>query len=188
MKKVMKAAVAAGAAGALMLGGAGTFALWNATDDLDDAGTVTTGHLTMTTVPASGAWEDISVPATPVAFDAISETIVPGDTVKFTQNVTISAEGKNLSGELVIGNTAAAIPADLAGHVTVAVAATTSGPNISVVGNTITFSKPGTYTVPVTITVAFAKGNLTDAKTPAVTMDEAIDLPALSLTLNQTRA
>ncbi|SEE63416.1 alternate signal-mediated exported protein, RER_14450 family [Arthrobacter alpinus] len=185
MKKVMKAAIAAGAAGALLLGGAGTFALWNATGDLDDAGTVTTGHLTM--VNGTGAWQDISVPLAPVVFDATTETIVPGDTVRYSQNVTISAEGKNLAGELVVGNTAVVIPADLAGQVTVAVAPTAVA-GTSVAGTTVTFSEPGTYIVPVTITVAFAKGNLTDAITPAATMSKAIDLPALSLTLNQTRS
>ncbi|MHA7304939.1 alternate-type signal peptide domain-containing protein [Arthrobacter sp. TMN-49] len=87
----MKAAIAAGAAGALMFGGAGTFALWNGSGDVS-AGTVTTGHLLLDTA-AAGVWQDVSVPATPVAFNPATDTIVPGDIVEYKQTVTIDADG-----------------------------------------------------------------------------------------------
>ncbi|WP_054010270.1 alternate-type signal peptide domain-containing protein [Arthrobacter sp. ERGS1:01] len=185
MKKVLKSGLAAGAAAALLLGGAGTFALWQGSGNID-AGTVSTGHLTLDTTTTPGTWADVSADVLPAnaAFDPATQHIVPGDTVEFSQTVKISADGKNLKGALTVG-TLAAIPAALQPDVTVTVAATASGTGISAAGNVITFTEPGTYSVPVTITVAFAKG--TTGSTLAATMNQPIALDALALTLNQTR-
>lgn len=185
MKKVMKAAIAAGAAGALLLGGAGTMALWSA-DDTVDAGTVTTGHLTLETGPA-GAWTDTSVDAADADFDPLTDHLVPGDTVEFSQTVTIGADGKNLKGELTVGDLAAAVPGALTDEVTVTVAAEPTDPNLTVAGNVVSFSAPGSYDVPVKITVVFDKGVLGTVPTPAAEMEADIDLTALTLTLNQVR-
>lgn len=181
MKKVMKAAVAAGAAGALLLGGAGTYALWSASSEVD-AGTVTTGHLTLDTA-TPGTWVDSSADAADTAFDPTSDHIVPGDTVTYTQVVTIGADGKNLKGALTVG-TLDAIPAALAGQVTVAVAPT-AVPGVTVEGSEVSFAAQGSYPVPVTITVNFDAG--ATGSTPDTTMDEAVNLNALELTLNQVR-
>lgn len=185
MKKVLKASLAAGAAGALLLGGAGTFALWQGTGTIG-AGTVTTGHLTLSTA-APGTWTDISPDVLPAnaTFDPATAHIVPGDTVKFSQTVTISADGKNLKGALTVG-TLGAIPVALQDDVTVTLAATATGPNVSVAGDVVSFTAPGSYAVPVTITVAFKKGTAAGDTFPA-TMDKAIDLNTLALTLNQER-
>lgn len=182
MKKIMKAAIAAGAAGALMLGGAGTFALWNGSGDVS-AGTVTTGHLLLNTA-AAGVWQDVSVPATPVAFDPVTETIVPGDILEYKQTVTIDADGKNLQGELTVG-ALDAVPAALVGQVTLNLDADATAPGLTQVGNVISFAAPGSYAVPITITVTFAEG--TAGSSPAGTMDEPIDLGALELALDQVR-
>ncbi|MGO2539999.1 MAG: alternate-type signal peptide domain-containing protein [Specibacter sp.] len=183
MKKVMKAAIAAGAAGALLLGGAGTMALWSADTDIN-AGTVSTGHLTLDS-SAAGAWADASADAASTIFDPATDHLVPGDTVEFSQTVTIGADGKNLKGELTVGDLASAVPTELADDVTVTVAAAPTDPNLTVVGSTVSFAEPGTYDVPVTITVAFAAG--TAGSTADTTMDTPMDLTALSLTLNQVR-
>lgn len=182
MKKVMKAAIAAGAAGALLLGGAGTMALWSVDTDID-AGTVTTGHLTLDAT-ATGVWTDTSADAATTDFVPATDHLVPGDTVTYAQTVTIGADGKNLKGELTVG-TLDAVPAALADDVTVTVAAAPTDPNLTVVGSVVSFAEPGSYDVPVTITVAFAAG--TAGSTADTTMDTPIDLTALSLTLNQVR-
>lgn len=186
MKKVMKAAIAAGAAGALMLGGAGTFALWNATDAID-AGAVSTGQLMLDTTTSPGVWNDVSVPATPVLFDAVNETIVPGDTLEFTQTVTIKADGKNLKGELIVGQLAA-LPANLLSEATVDLDVDHAAAGLSEDAGVLSFDEPGTYNIPVTITVVFPKGDLTTALTPDTTMEQTIDFSSLTLTLNQVRA
>ncbi|PYI37601.1 hypothetical protein CVS30_14465 [Arthrobacter psychrolactophilus] len=182
MKKVMKAAIAAGAASALLLGGAGTYALWNGTDDIN-AGTVTTGHLTLDAT-AAGVWSDASTDAANTTFNPATDRLVPGDTVTFEQTVSISAEGKNLKGALEVG-TLNAVPVALAGQVSVDLAADATAAGLSKVGNVISFAAPGNYDIPVTITVTFDAG--TAGSTPVGTMDQALDLGALTLNLNQVR-
>lgn len=183
MNKVMKAGIAAGAAGVLLLGGAGTFALWNDSTSVD-AGSVSTGHLKLN-ASAAGAWTDISGADPGVAFNPATDHIVPGDTVKFAQTVTIDADGKNLKGALTVGNLASAIPASLSADVQVSIAADLTAPNVSSAGNVISFTAPGTYEVPVTITVSFAKG--TTASTADTTMDQTVNLDNLALSLDQVR-
>lgn len=183
MKKVMKAAIAAGAAGALMLGGAGTFALWNATDTLDNAGTVSTGHLKLDTT-AAGVWKDISAGAPGVAFAPATGKLVPGDTVEFKQTVQIVASGANLKGALTV-DSLGAVPVALTDQVTVDLAIDATASGLTKAGNVVSFAAPGTYDVPVTITVGFIKG--TAGSTPVGTMDQAVTLAALGLALDQVR-
>lgn len=177
MKKIMKAAIAAGAAGALLLGGAGTMALWSASDDVD-AGTVSTGHLTLD-ASAAGTWSDISVGAATTTFVPGTDHIVPGDVLAYSQTVTIGADGKNLKGDLVAtGLTGgSALPAGVSIDVDVDDSAVGVSHDA---GGIITFGAADTYEVPVTVTLTFD-----EAATGS--MDAAIDLGSMSLTLNQVR-
>ncbi|GAA2956012.1 MULTISPECIES: alternate-type signal peptide domain-containing protein [Glutamicibacter] len=183
MKKTTKATIAAVAAGALLLGGAGTVARWQATENVD-AGTVATGHLTLDATTTPGAWTDISAGEPGVPFDPANDEIVPGDTLSFDQVVAISAEGKNIKGELSVG-AAGAVPAELADDVTIVLDVDEAAAGLTEVGDVLSFEGEGTYNLPVKITVAFAEG--TEASTPDTTMDVPVDLTALSLTLNQVR-
>lgn len=86
MNKLTKAGIATAAGIALLMGGAGTLAFWNDGAGLG-GGTVTAGHLNLTSA-GDGAWdEDL-------------DFIVPGDTVTYTETLTLSAVGDNLSFEL----------------------------------------------------------------------------------------
>lgn len=184
MKKVTKATIAAAAAGVLLLGGAGTIARWQATEEIN-AGTVTTGQLTLTAT-AEGTWEDTSADAANPTFVPTTDRLVPGDTVVYSQIVTIGADGKNLKGALTVGDLASVVPVELAAHVTVTVAPKPTDPKLTVVDNVVSFAEPGNFDVPVTITVAFAEG--TENSTPNATMEKAVNLNALSLTLDQVRS
>lgn len=186
MKKITKAAVAAGAAAALMLGGAGSLALWNDSKTVD-AGKVTTGHLTLDAT-AAGTWTDTSIGAGTTAFVPGTDHLVPGDTVVYSQTVTIAADGKNLRGKLTVGALDAAVPEALAEDVTVTIAAAPTDPKLTLIGSDeVSFAEPGSYEVPVTITVLFEKGVLGTVPTPAAEMGADIDLTALTLTLDQVR-
>lgn len=179
MKKVTKAAVAAGAAGALLLGGAGTFALWNGSGEVD-AGSVSTGHLNLNVSPA-GTWADISTDAVSASFVPATDKLVPGDTVTYTQTVSIDADGKNLKGTLVVGDLVdGTTPLPSGVSVGVVPAVDPLNADLSVDESTVTFAKPGSYDVDVTVTVAFAK-NETEST------DQTIDLGKLTLSLNQVR-
>jgi len=57
MKKSVKGGIALGAGLLLLLGGGGTFALWNVTANVS-AGTVETGHLTIDTAATTDQWYD----------------------------------------------------------------------------------------------------------------------------------
>ncbi|AIY03643.1 hypothetical protein ART_4044 [Arthrobacter sp. PAMC 25486] len=171
MKKVTKAAVAAGAAAALMLGGAGSLALWNDSKTVD-AGTITTGHLKMTS--DTGKWTD----AANAVFDPITDHIVPGDTLTFNQTVTIEADGKNLKGKLTVPELSedlANLPEDTTVNLTVVPPA-----GVTLTEGAYSFDGPGTYAVPVSITIVFPEA-------AEATMNHAINVGSLALTLEQVR-
>jgi alternate signal-mediated exported protein len=157
MNKAMKGAIAAGAAGILLLGGAGTFALWSDSQDID-AGTVSTGQLSLTA--ATGTWTETDS-ETPIPNIATYQ-IVPGDSLTYTTVVTIKAEGENLKARLTV-------PSILEAPVTDDTNATVTDVNldvdfqiddedvagIKVDGNIVSFDEVATYAIPVSITVDF---------------------------------
>lgn len=183
MNKATKGALAAGAAGILLLGGAGTFALWEDSAGIT-GGTVSSGDLDL--AMAAGTWAQTATPGT--AIDINTFDIVPGDSLTYTTTITATATGDNLQGELKIaGSTFVtafnALPPE---HVTATVAHTAvDGGGLLVDDlnpNLMTFVDSATpYTFDVKITVAFssAANELDD-------QELAIVLPALALTLEQT--
>jgi len=86
MNKLVKGSIAAAAGIALLLGGAGTFALWSDGATLNP-GTVTAGELDLV-ANADGAW----VPALTY--------VVPGDVTTYTETFDISAVGDTLNAEI----------------------------------------------------------------------------------------
>lgn len=94
MKKTTKGAIAAGAAAALLLGGAGTLAFWSDSEPID-AGAIQAGNLTLDV--ALGTWSDATPgTATGTAFDPAVDRIVPGDIIEYTTQATVNGIGKNL--------------------------------------------------------------------------------------------
>jgi alternate signal-mediated exported protein len=114
MNKLTKGAIAGAAGVALLLGGAGTFALWNTTVGVA-SGKISTGTLAFGT-RANATWSDDSG-ATPTAFNPATQKIVPGDVVSLTQDITINATGKNLKAELAYVPSSITIPSDLAPYI-----------------------------------------------------------------------
>ena len=101
MNKLIKGAVAGAAGVALLLGGAGTFALWNSTATVN-VGSVASGTLSIAT-SGSAVWKNVSSDEEDggTVIPAIgSYQIVPGDTLELTQVVTIDATGNNLAATL----------------------------------------------------------------------------------------
>jgi len=83
MNKLVKGSIAGAAGVALLLGGAGTLALWNDSASIN-AGTVTSGVLDVATGTA-GSWSpDLDL-------------IVPGDTIVYTETLDVTATGDNLN-------------------------------------------------------------------------------------------
>ena len=197
MNKLVKGSIAGAAGIALLLGGAGTFALWNDSVVVQSA-TVQTGKLEIAKT-GTPTWSDVSASgSTGATFDPATQKIVPGDTVRLSQTVTISGEGKNLKARFALSDLAAAIPTALSNQITVAGetftpvtvkltptlsgqgAAITAVPNQTNVFEVAPTSGTSSYTV--TVDVAF------DSRTNAkVGQTQTVDLSKVNFTLTQTR-
>jgi alternate signal-mediated exported protein len=169
MNKLVKGSIAGAAGIALLLGGAGTFALWNATATVS-AQTITAGTLSLT-ANANGVWTQDGTPIT-----ASTYRIIPGTKLIFTQTLTVNAVGDGLKADLTYSgftgsNTLAPITEEM-----LEVTSTTA----TVAGSTLRFT-PGTSTVNVKLTVAFPP-------TVETGQNAVLDLSALNFTLTQTVA
>lgn len=101
MHKIVTGTIAGAAGIALLLGGAGTFALWNANAS-SAAGAVSSGTLTLTAVN-DGVWTDITNGRS-ATIDPSSVLMVPGNKYQFTQTLNIGATGQDLRANLTYAN------------------------------------------------------------------------------------
>lgn len=100
MNRLFKGAIAGAAGVALLLGGAGTFALWNNTADVGTDAVIDAGHLRFGTVPP-GEWY-VNGGDTPLTDEDISAmAVVPGEILEYhVDGIEIIAHGDNLLAEL----------------------------------------------------------------------------------------
>lgn len=198
MNRNAKGAIAVGAATLLLLGGGGTFALWN-TSSTVNAGTVESGHLTAS--PFTGSWVDQNGDA----FAPATDSAVPGDVLTYTATSTISAEGQNLEFTAFIDPTTiqAALaagwtlnPADIDVSVTTAsgftAAVAASGSDYSPAGlptniDVIGLSAP-TATGTLTYSFKISFGSNSGAGVDNSTHDNTSVLDGLTLTVQQVFA
>lgn len=96
MNKMTKGAVITGLGVALLLGGSGTLAVWNA-DQSTNAGVIASGELDV--AAGQGVWTDAKTGDPVVIKDYRA---VPGDSLKYTQPLTVTLEGDNVSAVLSI--------------------------------------------------------------------------------------
>jgi alternate signal-mediated exported protein len=150
MKKATKGALAAAAAGTLMVGGAGSLAFWTGTGTV--AGTnISSGSITMGAETCTGTglhgWQF----ADSGAFSASTSKIVPGDSISKVCTFSLALAGDNIGADLTLTN-----PATFTGGSTLATALGTPTATFAVDGATATqVTAAGTYAIKVTVTVAF---------------------------------
>lgn len=165
MNKLTKASIAGAAAVALLLGGAGTLALWNDTASIS-GGTITSGTLDITS--STGSWN-----ADPTLW-------VPGDSFTYTGTLEISATGDNLEAELSVDASSIVGDNDFADALEVSFTATgaaiSGGPNVF----TVT-PGAGTLSVNVTVVVEFPE----DSVIGTVAQNQSVDLDAINFLLQQ---
>ena len=160
MNKLTKGAIAGAAGIALLLGGAGSFALWNGTASAS-AGSIQSGSLSLTAA-ADGTWTNITGGGSTKITTIGSFRIVPGDHLRFTQTLNIAGTGDDLSASLTstLGSGTNAITGLVTG---LTLATATDGGNILTVGTapvtTVTMTKAGTASVVATIDVNFPSGS-----------------------------
>jgi alternate signal-mediated exported protein len=165
----VKGSVAAAAGVAVLLGGAGTFALWNANGAIGTTGTET-GSLTAEFGDTT-SWQDVTTGAANPIADIAAFRMVPGDTVVGTTTVDVTATGENL----LVDATLDAEAADLPEGVTATVVLTDGGTEVT----SLQGSNAGeTYNLSAAVTLTFAA----DA---AGSMTEPIDLTKVTIDLQQ---
>ena len=178
MKKQTKAAVAAGAGAILLLGGLGTLAFWSDDANLGGGGTITSGQLSLGECEGDGSWEDVN--AGPI--DIGTFRIVPGDTVRYTCNTELVAEGDNLTATLTADLGGVTGDAELQSRLQRSVTATLNGTPLPPTGDGVqVIANDGSdQPISVVVTIAF------DPNTPdQVGQGQSVDLSAMSLRLEQ---
>lgn len=174
MNKLIAGSIAGAAGIAILLGGAGSFALWTATDTVN-AGQIKAGTLTLDAV-GTGVWTNVTNTPTAV-IDPATFKIVPGNTLEYSQDLTIVASGDDLSA--ILTSNGGAITGTITG-LTTSLEATSTSPNVTVVGGAITVTDSATpATVHAVLTVAYPVGS-TDGQDGTASFTDA------TFTLSQT--
>jgi alternate signal-mediated exported protein len=93
MNKLVKGSIAGAAGIALLLGGAGTFAVWNDTATLS-APNIQAGYLQLDTATA-GKWTKDGAEINPTTYK-----VIPGTTLVYTQTLKVDAVGTGLKARL----------------------------------------------------------------------------------------
>jgi len=172
MNKATKGALAAVAAGTLMLGGAGTLAYWTSAQNVSGAN-VNTGHLTLGAPDCSVAsgthgWKFNGA-------DYVSQVLVPGDQLTEVCNLTLGLAGDNIGATLAItGGAIGATGTELTKSVVFKEGATTIPDGTVVTG-------AGSHTYQATLTVTLPTG-------ATASQDVATALSDVTLTASQTHA
>ena len=161
MNKSTKGALAAGAAAILLLGGAGSLAYWNATQDAGTAD-IKSGNITLsvpdcTTAGGSHGWQlengDAYVPGT--------TKVVPGDTISKVCDMTLVLTGEHIGANLTF-DSAGLTPAS--GDTSTLENELTPDATFTVDGGAYApITAPGTHDVRATISVDFDGPDATNA-------------------------
>ena len=171
-----KGIVAVAAGTALLLGGAGSYALWTTSVDLG-TGTIESGDLGLTL--GTAAWELDGLIGGPIAIPAAdlnAVRIVPGDVLELTQTVDVTLVGDTIEADLTVDAGTAFASGDLADHVDVALAID----GAAAANGTFRVTPENAGELTATVTITF------DQATPALAgTDETLDLAELGFTLTQ---
>lgn len=192
MNKATKGAVAAGAAAVLLLGGLGSFALWQ-DDETVAGGTINSGELNFEPT-GTPVWTDISDDIggeVVIGPDPSGYLIVPGDVLEYTNQYTVNSAGENLEATItaafgqVVADGATPTPgstqlaAALTAAASVGVGTGTTLPNGSAVELPLTSP---TQTIDVNVRITF-----NEATTDLIAQNGTVNLNQFTLTLDQVR-
>lgn len=98
MNKMIKGAAFAGVGVALLLGGGGTLANWNVEKEAP-AGTIISGDLDL--AAPQGSWTSSKGGGEIIKIEEYK--VVPGETLTYTQDLTLTIEGDQLAARLEVG-------------------------------------------------------------------------------------
>ena len=171
-RKSLKGVIALAAAGLVLAGGGGTYALWSDQVTLN-GGNVNSGELKLVDTQP-GTWFDLSSGTATAIADISTFRVVPGDVIEYRVVTTIAADGDNLKATL------AADPASVTGDPELlADMAVTTGITVGGVAQTAITEADDAKQIDVAVDFDFAAASLN------ATQLETLDLSALQLTLTQ---
>jgi alternate signal-mediated exported protein len=102
MNRSTKGALAASAAGALLLGGAGSLAYWNS-NQIVGGGAIDSGTLTLTQEVGQSCTDwALDTEGGPTAYTPGTTQLVPGDVITRTCEYTVTASGAHLAADLTM--------------------------------------------------------------------------------------
>ncbi|PZF13789.1 alternate-type signal peptide domain-containing protein [Curtobacterium sp. MCPF17_011] len=177
MRSIVTGTIAAATGITLLLGGGGSFALWNA-DASTRSSTVHAGDLALTANP-DGVWTDITNGhSDPVDISAVR--MVPGNAYQFHQTFDVTATGDDLSADLSWTPLDITGDAELRQAVTSSLAVTSDSAALTPAGRTSWLVRPsaGVSVLDVTATIGLSSDVTTGE-------DQTIDLSGLTFTLTQ---
>ncbi|CAM3031837.1 alternate-type signal peptide domain-containing protein [Skermania piniformis] len=179
MNQKVKGAMAAAAGGILLLGGLGSYALWEDSENIG-GGPISSGELSIDPV-GTPTWEDVSdITPGPIA-DISNFLIVPGDVLEYHASYMIAASGDNLKATLTADQAGITGDPALLAHVSSELAVTGLADGGSAGVYTVTDADAGSA-IDVVVTLTF------DRDTPdQVAQNEAINLADFNLALQQVR-
>ncbi|MCJ1714657.1 alternate-type signal peptide domain-containing protein [Microbacterium sp. M1A1_1b] len=180
MHKIITGTIAGAAGVALLLGGAGTFALWNANASTA-ATAVSSGTLTLSAAN-DGVWTDVTNGRS-ATINPASVLMVPGNKYQFTQTLNIGATGQDLKANLTYATQSITGDAALVAATTKTLSVTSA--STSVVQST---SNANTFVVsPSTATSAVKVLFTIELPSSATTgQNGTVNVGALAFTLTQT--
>lgn len=172
MNKFAKGSIAATAGIVLLLGGVGSLAYWNDAVALDGVA-VEAGVLKLDAVNADWA-------------DDANEAWVPGNKNEYTAQLQLTAEGKDIKGEIAIDGASYDVAAATAAGFAITLATdgvakiaknggtptdVTTELTFDEATDTFTFTEPGVYTIPVSVTIELPYGTVADNAAQGATID-----------------
>lgn len=178
MKKATKGALAAVAAGTLLVGGAGSLAYWTGSSPISGATTINSGKLSLSAVTCTGTGlHDWQYASDSSVFTPATSKVVPGDKISKVCSTTLTMAGDHIAADLSLNTPASFAAANgLTAELVPSADFVVDGATQTHVGGA------GTYTVKVTVTVDFPRG--------AVANNGSQDLSASlnALTVSATQA
>ncbi|MDV6304948.1 MULTISPECIES: alternate-type signal peptide domain-containing protein [Rhodococcus] len=181
MNKATKGAIAAGAAAVLLLGGLGSYALWQDTETVT-GGEINSGELYFDPVANTANWTE-TTSGTVIGTDPSGFLIVPGDVLEYTTDYNVTWAGNNLLASITADFADVTGDAELEAALAGATVSVNGGPNVpngDPVSLPLGATSPTLITVAVTIPFDIDTGGL-------IAQDESVSLADITLTLDQVR-
>lgn len=159
MNKMTKGALATGLGVALLIGGGGSLAVWN-TSAQASAGQIVAGNMGLQA--AAGTWTNSAGTNVTTKMTAGTYRIVPGDTLSFTQPVSVTLSGDLMKAKLTVTDDALTTDRTFnAANYTVSPITIKDSASNPIAGQVLTAN--GTYTASVTFTFKESTTGLQDA-------------------------